>query len=316
MARVWLIIDSSKNEKGKKLMKNEQSKGYLQVLIAGLLWGTIGIWATLLGRMGMDSMSTAFFRLLSATLILFIILVIKGKGFKYFRISKRGLISCMLIGFLSQALYNYFYMYAVQTTGMAVAAVLLYTSPIFVAVISRLVFKEQMNASKITAIALNIAGCVLVVTGGSFTGVSISGMGVIMGVLAGFTYGLMPVLSRIGADDEDAFTSAFYGLAFGAFLLLFMAHPFTGISFEFTLPMVLVLIGFGLIPSALGYIVYFGGLSKIKETSKVPIFCSVENVAAAAFGFLIFSESFTAAKVTGIALVFLSIVIMNMKKKS
>ena len=159
MARIWLIIDSSKNEKGKKLMKNEQSKGYLQVLIAGLLWGTIGIWATLLGRMGMDSMSTAFFRLLSATLILFIILVIKGKGFKYFRISKRGLISCMLIGFLSQALYNYFYMYAVQTTGMAVAAVLLYTSPIFVAVISRLVFKEQMNASKITAIALNIAGC-------------------------------------------------------------------------------------------------------------------------------------------------------------
>lgn len=297
-------------------MHNDQSKGYLKVFIAGLLWGTVGIWGTLLGRMGMDSMMTAFFRLLSASIILSVILLIKGKGLSLFKISKRGLISCMLIGFLSQALYNYFYMYSVHTTGMSTAAVLLYTSPIFVAILSRMILKESMTSNKILAIIVNILGCVLTVTGGSFSGVQVNMVGIIMGVLAGFAYALMPILSRIGADFEDAFTSAFYGLAFGALLLFFMAHPFTGVDFAFNLPMVLVLIAFGLIPSALGYIIYFGGLSQIKETSKVPIFCSVENVAAAVFGFMIFHESFTVAKVLGVALVFLSIVIMNTNKKA
>ncbi|MBQ0004472.1 MAG: EamA family transporter [Clostridiales bacterium] len=297
-------------------MRNEQSQGYIKVFIAGLLWGTIGIWATLLGRMGMGSMMTAFFRLLTATVLLFFILIVKGKGFRLFKISKKGLISCILIGFLSQALYNYFYMYAVQTTGMSVAAVLLYTSPIFVAILSRMILKENMTKNKIIAIAVNIVGCVLTVTGGSFAGANINMTGIIMGVLAGFTYGLMPILSRIGADDEEAYTSSFYGLAFGALLLFFMAHPYTGVDFEFTPQMILVLIGFGLIPSALGYIVYFGGLGQITETSKVPVFCSVENVAAAAFGFIIFHESFTALKVIGIALVFCSIVIMNTKNKA
>ena len=296
-------------------MKGTQTQGYIQVFSAGFLWGTVGIWATLLGRMGMDSMNTAFFRLLSATVILFIVLVIKGKGFSLFKISKRGLISCILIGFISQGFYNFFYMYSVQNSGMSTAAVLLYTAPIFVAVLSRIFLKEEITGNKIIAIVINILGCILTVTGGSLAGAMISSKGIIFGVLAGLTYALMPILGRIGADEENPFTTAFYGLAFAGLLLFFMARPFTGIDFEFTPQAILVIIAYGLIPSALGYIIYFGGLGKITETSVIPIFTSVENVAAAAFGFLIFHEAFTPVKVIGVALVFVSIIVMNIRKR-
>ncbi|MDD5823152.1 MAG: DMT family transporter [Firmicutes bacterium] len=295
---------------------NENNRGYVQVFFAGFLWGTIGIFATLLGDMGLSSSEISFFRLLSASSLLALVLLVKGKGLSLFRISKKGLISCMLIGFISQAIYNIFYMGAVNMTGMSTAAVLLYTSPVFVMLLSRIFFKEKITFLKFFAIILNILGCVLVVTGGDFSGIKVAFIGIVFGVMAGFTYGLMPIFSRLGADDENAFTSAFYGLFFGMVALFFIARPYQGVSAPFTMNMLLVIIGFGLIPSAIAYIIYFGGLSKVKETSIIPVLCSVENVAASIFGFLVFHESFTFLKVVGVALVFISIMVINLKKKA
>lgn len=294
---------------------SEQNKGYLMVLLAGTLWGTIGLFATILNNLGMEPFPVAFYRLLFASALLVPVLIWQGKGFSLFKISKRGLISCFLVGLVSQAIYNLCYMNAIKQGGMATASVLLYTAPIFVAIMSRIFFKEPIGKNVILAIIINICGCVLTVTGGNFSEVSLSVFGIVMGVLAGFTYGTLPVLSRLGADDEDPYTSAFYGLAFGALCLLFMVRPWrpevTGIT---DYRMVLALIGFGIIPSALAYIIYFGGLGKIKETSIVPILASVETVAASIIGLIVFHQMLSPVKVLGIALVFGSIVIMNIKK--
>jgi drug/metabolite transporter (DMT)-like permease len=293
---------------------NDQSKGYLLVLAAGSLWGTIGLFATLLSNMGMSAGPVAFFRVLSASIMLALILLVKGRGVSLFRVSRRGLISCMLVGFISQALYNVCYMNTIEQGGMATAAVFLYTSPVYVALISRVFFHEPLTRNKIIAIIINIAGCILTVTGGDFSDMKISGFGIIMGIMAGFTYALLPILSRTGADDEDPFSAAFYGQAFGALLLFFLIRPYNGIGTAFTLPMLLVFIGFGIVPSAMGYIVYYAGLSRITETSIVPVLASVETVVAALIGLIVFGQALSITKIVGIALVLISIAIMNRKK--
>lgn len=296
-------------------MRSEQNKGYIMVFAAGMLWGTIGLFSTLLSKLGMDSSAVAFFRLLSASILLIPILLVKGKGFSLFRISKKGLISCALIGFISQAFYNLCYMKAIEMGGMATAAVLLYTAPVFVAIMSGILFKEPLTGNKIIAILVNIAGCILTVTGGDFSAIKISGLALLMGVLAGFTYGTMPVFSRFGADNEDPYTSSFYGLALGALLLFFIVRPYNGMGTEWNWQIILVLIGFGIVPSALGYIVYFGGLSRVKETSVVPVLASIETVAASVIGFVVFGQDLSLGKIIGIAFVICSIIIMNMKKQ-
>ena len=296
-------------------MKNEQNKGYLMVLTAGTLWGTIGLFATILNNLGMEPFPVAFYRLLFASLLLMPVLLWQGRGLRLFRISRKGLISCLLVGIVSQGIYNLCYMNAIKLGGMATASVLLYTAPVFVALMSRLFFREPLGKNVIIAIAINIFGCILTVTGGNFSEISLSVFGIVMGVLAGFTYGTLPVFSRLGADDEDPYTSAFYGLAFGAVALFFMVRPWrpevTGIT---DYRMVLALIGFGIIPSALAYIIYFGGLGKIKETSIVPILASVETVAASLIGLIVFHQMLSPVKVLGIAMVFGSIIIMNLGK--
>ena len=298
-------------EKNKK--NNDQTKGYLMVLAAGSLWGTIGFFATLLSNYGVEAAPVAFFRLLSASIMLALILLVKGKGFSLFRVSKRGLISCMLVGFISQALYNVCYMNTIEQGGMATAAVFLYTSPVYVAIISSLFFHEPLTKNKLIAIAINIAGCIFTVTGGDFSDMRISGFGIIMGILAGFTYALLPILSRTGADEEDPFTAAFYGQAFGALLLFFLIRPWNGVGTAFTLPILLVFIGFGIVPSAMGYIVYYDGISRITETSRIPVLASVETVVAAIIGLVVFGQSLGIVKIAGIALVLVSIAIMNKK---
>ena len=271
-------------------MNSEQNKGYLMVLTAGALWGTIGFFATLLSNLGLGAAPVAFFRLLSASIMLALILLVKGKGIRLFKISRRGLISCMLVGFVSQAFYNVCYMNAIEQGGMATAAVFLYTSPIYVALISRILFKEALTKNKILAILINIVGCIITVTGGDFSTMKLSIFGLIMGILAGFTYALLPILSRTGADKEDPFTSAFYGQAFGALLLFFLIRPYNGIGAEFSLQMLLVLIGFGIVPSAMGYIVYYAGIGKVIETSRIPALASVETVVAAVVGLVVFGQ--------------------------
>ena len=137
-----------------------------------------------------------------------------------------------------------------------------------------------------------------------------------MGILAGFTYALLPILSRTGADKEDPFTSAFYGQAFGALLLFFLVRPYNGIGAEFNLQMFLVLIGFGIVPSAMGYIAYYAGISKVTDTSKIQVLASIETVVAAVIGLVAFGQGLNLMKVIGIALVLCSISVMNMVKKT
>ena len=80
--------------------------------------------------------------------------------------------------------------------------------------------------------------------------------------------------------------------------------------------MLLVLIGFGIVPSAMGYIIYYAGISKVTETSRIPVLASVETVVAAVVGLAAFGQGLSLMKVVGIALVLCSIAVMNMVKKT
>lgn len=72
---------------------------------------------------------------------------------------------------------------------MATAAVFLYTSPIYVALISRILFKEALTKNKILAILINIVGCIITVTGGDFSTMKLSIFGLIMGIVGLVAFG-------------------------------------------------------------------------------------------------------------------------------
>ncbi|MEA4987132.1 MAG: DMT family transporter [Anaerovorax sp.] len=293
------------------MIQKEKSIGYGMIFISGSLWGTIGLFVNLFNGLGAGSSLIAFLRLFIGFLLLVPIMYIMGGGRKFFLINKKSLLFCFLSGVFSQAGFNLCYTEAVGNVGVATASVLLYTAPIFVCIMSWIFFKETIGWKKLAALAVNIVGCTLTVTGGNFSTVQFSVYGVLIGIAAGFLYGLMTILSKKISGDCPPMTIVFYSFLFGWLTMGIFSHPWESIGAIISWKFIIISIAYGIIPTAGAYLLYMKGLSKGLEASKVPIIASVETVVAALIGFLIFREAVGIIKILGIACVLSSIIIMN-----
>lgn len=294
-------------------MNKKKNIGAIQVFAAGAIWGTIGLFITQLNRCGSDSMMTSLLRVLFAFIIMAIITAVKS-GPAAFKVNGRTLLSCALLGIICHGIYNVFYSIAVVSTGVTISAVLLNIAPVFTALTSRIIFSEKLTPTKILAIAVNVIGCILAVTGGDISLAGLSVTGILFGIGAGFCYALTAIIGRIAGNKADAFVISTYSYLFAAlFLMLFLKPMHTEISINYG--MVIWGFSFALIPTSIAYIIYYKGVQKISESSKVPVYASVETIVAAILGVLILHERIGAVNILGIALVIISIVLMNSRKK-
>ena len=292
-----------------------KKQGYLYILIAGILWGSIGLFVNLLKAQGAGPQSIAFLRLGTAALLLVPVMLTSG-GIRMFRIPRRGLLACAALGIFSQALFNISYNVSIQNVGVATASVLLYSSPIFVCVMSKIFFRETIGRVKRIALLINICGCILTVTNGDFSAISFSVLGASAGILAGFLYALMTIISKAATEDYHPLTVLFYSFIFGAAVIALAANPWENLTEVMSLRLILTAFGYGLIPTVGSYIFYLRGLRCGLETSKVPVIASIETVVAALIGILIFQEAVGPFKLLGIACVLASIAIMNREKEN
>ena len=291
-------------------MKNNQTGKYTLIMVSGCLWGTIGLFIKLLDNAGSSPSYTTFLRMGFAFLILTIAALIK-EGTGSFRVSRRTLITCMLMGVVSMSINNLCYTNAVSLLGMSLGAALLYMAPVFTAIESRVIFSENIGKYKIAAIALNVIGCTLAATGGDFSGIHVSAAGILFGIGAAFAYSTQNIFGRMATDDAPPFTVAAYNFMFAALFTLLAARPFARVGAPLDPKILLYGFLFALIPTAAAYLLYFVGISGLTESSKVPVLCSLELVVAAVLGASVFSEHISIGMAAGIAMIFVSTIVIN-----
>jgi len=295
----------------KTFAKTANNKGYIMIFAGGMLWGTIGLFVKLLAGTGASSELTAFIRLLIGLLILIpVILIIEGK--EGFKIDKKGFLQCIILGVFTQAFFNYSYSMCIGSIGVATAAVLLYTAPVFVCILSAVFFSEEVGKQKLAALALNIIGCFVMVTGGDIENINVSMLGVSLGILSGFLYSLSTIIGKMASGNCKPLTVMFYSFLSGTLTLGAVAKPWLAIQSVSGFKFWILAFGFGLIPTVGAYLFYLSGLSKCLELSKVPVIASVETIVSILIGILFFHEPLGFARLTGIAGVIASIVIMNL----
>ena len=291
--------------------KSSATRGYIEVFLAGALWGCIGPFMQGMSNLGAGSGLIALMRQGFGCLMMLPVVLIACGGIKKLKVDRKSLFVLMLMGLFSEAIFNLCYSAAVAKVGVATAAVLLYTAPIFVTVLARILYSELVTPMKILAIVLNLAGCTLTVTNGDFSGVSFAVAGVIFGVLAGFFYALITIFGKYVADTVDPYVTCFYNFLFGTFFLVLFTRPWNMDFSLFTPRFYLLGAGIGLFGTVLPYLFYMTGLTHPVEASKVPLIASVETVVAALLGVILFREDLGPAKILGIVLVFLSVVVIN-----
>ena len=131
----------------------------ISVILAGILWGLIGVFIKKLSAFGFDSVQIAFIRMLIASLSFSLFILIKDKSL--LRINIKDIWMFVGTGIISVSLFNICYFYTIIHSEASLAVVLLYTSPVFVVLISALLFKEKITINKVIALVISFAGCVL-----------------------------------------------------------------------------------------------------------------------------------------------------------
>src|SRR5258705_1645206 len=146
---------------------------------AGATWGTTGPLST--GLYGlMPATSIGFWRVLIGT----VALAVWGLLFRrdLFRVDRRGWVLIGVGGGALVALFEIAYQYAIGGVGVAGAAALLYTAPVIVAVLARVILKEALTPTRVALAVLVMVGVALTVTGGKNAGAEASRMGVSPGI--------------------------------------------------------------------------------------------------------------------------------------
>lgn len=191
----------------------------------GILWGTAGVFVRELYDFGIDRYTVLSTRMLVATAILLIALLFSKDSLLKIKFNDIWIFAGTgLLGILG---LNFFYNEAVGQITLSLAAILLSLAPIFVMILSAIIFKERITVKKINCLILAIVGCSLasgIFEASQGSGLQCSMQGVIMGVLSGFFCALYGIFSKIAANKGyRTSTILFYSLLLCTIVLL----PFT-----------------------------------------------------------------------------------------
>lgn len=278
------------------------------IIAAGICWGIIGLFSRQLADLGYSPVQITFGRSAVTAAVMTAVLAVRQPA--ELAVVKKDIWMFLGTGWCSIVFFNICYFTAIELTTLSMAAILLYTAPSIVMVLSVILFKEQFTPTKALCLIMAFAGCVLVSGLGAGP---VNVPGILAGLGAGFGYALYSIFARYALAKYTPFTvtawtfiMASIGLA-GFCGLPDMVHHMALMPAGAVLFMLL-----GLVSTALPFVLYTVGLEKM-EAGKASILASVEPLTSTIVGITIFQEALTAAGVAGMACILGAVVLLNRK---
>ena len=281
----------------------------LATLGAGLLWGS-SFAVIKIGLRSIDPYWFAFLRFAVASLIALTYIAAAGKGRELASLLRRPVVIWLgvtnAVGFIFQ-----FKGQTLTTAGNA--ALLINSCTIYVAIVSRFVFRERFGFPKILAVVLGMAGVVLVTTGGRLGFAGGPGLaGDLLILVAAFTWTFFIILDKriVGAGDVDvrSLTAAMVivtALAALPAAVLLAPREFPNASPEWwAIPYTAIFC------TILPFFLWTWGLKHITATASSVIMLT-EVVFALALSFLLIGERLSLGGLIGSALIVSSVVLAS-----
>lgn len=291
-------------------MKDIEKHGALLVVIAGICWGVIGIFTRQLSAASVSPLQITWIRSSLTAIGMAICIFLTDKRRFYIKLTDIWMF--IGTGIFSIVLFNICYFKSIEMTTMSVAAVLLYTAPAMVVIMSTVLFHERLTIQKITALIMALSGCVLI-TGIIGSNAVISPAGIIVGLGAGFGYALYSIFGNFALKKYHPFTVTFYTFLFACLALM----PFAKIASLFSAVSgykcaALYCAGMAIVSTLIPFLCYTQGLRYL-EAGKASVMAFIEPFVATLCGVAVFKEKITAQSLIGMSLIFISVVLLNLK---
>ena len=268
--------------------------GYALLAIAAFLWCMYGPVSRYFLSLGLSSQEIAFMRCLVGSLCFGLHAVIRNE----WRVVKADVPKLLLFGTLGLGMLNISYQFAVRESGAALAVILLYTAPVWVALRSFFFLNHAISRRAVASIALAMCGAILVAAG-SASDSRLSWLGIICGLGSAIFYALHFPWNFRWRNVYSPITIYSYAMLGGMLLLL----PFSGLRAASaficlqTLPLFILV-------TYLPYMCYGIGMRSVNPTPAAVI-VNLEPLVGCVAAYLWWNEQFTlwgwlgAAMVTG-----------------
>lgn len=285
-------------------------------MIAGIFWGTSGIFSTYLKQYGLSGMEATLVR--GGVSLLFMLVYALIFDRRAFRITLSEL---ALFAGLGVALFGSgtAYFYAIPMTSNATAVVLMYTAPVIVAVFSAIFFGEQFSGLKLLSVGLMLFGCVLV--SGVIGDLRVSALGIFLGLLSGVSYAAYNIVTKIAMQRGSSPMSAtLYGVAFMTLFSLVFSKPAAigSAVVQTPFPVLPLIVGIGLFTFVIPYLLYTTAMKTLPAGTACAL-SIIEPMSATVYSMILFGDVPSVPSAIGIVLILLAVFLLsrtqNTKKK-
>lgn len=257
-------------------------RGHALIAAAALLWATLGPVSRFLLRDGIDPLEISFWRAtIAGALFATHALARRHRG-----VARRDLPATIAFALVGVTVFYLAFFRAVETGGAAIAAILLYTAPIWVAIGAAAWLGERLTRRKAVAIAMTLCGVVLVAagTGGVRTAGGAAPTAVLWGLLSGLSYSVYYIFGKR------------YFVRYAPAMVLAVAMPVGALAL---LPLVTfapkpaiawaLLVFIAAVPTYGAYLLYAAGLARVEATRAATV-ATIEPIAAAALAVAVWGE--------------------------
>ena len=284
-------------------MKNKNILGHLQIIMSSSLFGLMPLFTKMAYSYGATPMTVAFCRCFYATIILAVMLPFMKKNI--FSIERKQIVPMLKIaipfGLIPVTL---FIAYTYLDSGMA--TILFYTHPIFVMVLSILMYHTFPSKKQILCMILCLAGIVLL---NAIQG-EVKIVGIAIAILAGFIYSVYVIAcDQKGIDEIDPTVLSFWINLFASIIVGIIGIA-SGQLMIVTEPMGQAsMVILALVVSVIAVLLFQHGVL-ITGGLKASLLSTFEPLTSLFIGVIVFHELLTVRQWIGIIFVLVSVILL------
>lgn len=285
-----------------------KKRALVYIIIAGVLWGTSGIFFNMLEPLGFSPVQmTAMRGGVSSIVMSLYALIFKRRCFK---VKFKELLAFACSG-LSVFFTATCYFGAIEASSVSTAVILMYTAPVFVMIYSVLFLGERLNSKKILSVIMMIIGCSLV--SGIIGGMKFSIYGIFLGLASGIAYSAYNIFTKIQMmNKSDSLSATLYCFIIMGVVAFLSCKPemLIKLTVKNPMPAIPLIIGIGVMTCVLPYFFYTKALKEIPAGTATSLGI-IEPMSATIFSVAFFDEKLGLASVIGIILILVAVVMLS-----
>ena len=274
---------------------NKNTIGIIEIIVATLIWGSLGV---MVRNIDMEPFSIVAYRSLIALPIMLVLFRKKKDNLK--KNYKLLLLASIAI---TMAWSSHFY--AFKLTTIANTVVLLYTGPIYVAILSPLVLKEVREKKANICLILSILGIFLMYNQG--LGDELNDRGLMLGAISGILFAFVIMATKKLSKDYSSITIVTMQLFISAIIL----SPALFVEQQVIMDNIILLVILGLVHTAIAEFLFIDGLIKV-STQKASTISYIEPASAIIYAIILLNEIPEGLEIIGISLIATANIILNL----